>query len=193
MKQVIFHREIPLMQKNYSSYVNCFKVGGMMIMVMGLPGSGKTYFSRKLGEQLNAFYIGSDQVRRQISAMGKYKKEDKNKVYEMMQSRAKASLAEGKTVLLDATFYKNDLRLNFISLAEKLEIPFFLIWVEASEALTKKRISKKREDSEADFEVYKKIAAAFEAPSTPYLKLQSTQTNIDEMLGKAALYLSTKL
>lgn len=162
----------------------------MLIIVMGLPGSGKSYFAKNLCHRLHIQYIGSDQVRKEMEAMGKYNLEDKKRIYESMRSRAEASLKERNPVLLDATFFKNDLRIPFISLAENLKIPFFQILIEAPEEIIKERVSGQREDSEADFEVYKKLAKEFEPPTMPYLKLTSTQNNIESMLEAAGNYIS---
>jgi len=35
----------------------------MIIIVFGLPGSGKSYFASKLAERINARYINSDVIR----------------------------------------------------------------------------------------------------------------------------------
>ena len=156
---------------------------------MGLPGSGKTYFARHLSERLGILYLGSDQTRKEIAAMGKYSVRDKQNVYDEMRSRAEHHLASGESVILDATFYKEDLRLPFEMLAENKGIPLFKLWVEAPVEIIKERVSSKREDSEADFSVYEKLAADFEPPSMPYLKLISTQDNLYSMLTEAEQYL----
>lgn len=161
----------------------------MIVMVMGLPGSGKTYFARHLSERLGAPYLGSDQTRNEMNAMGKYSMQDKRKVYEEMLARVEQHLASGDPVILDATFYKDDLRLPFEILARSKGIPLVKMWVEAPVEVIKERVSSKREDSDADFSVYQKLAAAFEPPSTPYLKLVSAQDNLNSMLAEAMRYL----
>jgi len=161
----------------------------IIIMVMGLPGSGKTYFARHLSRRLGTPYLGSDQTRNEMNAMGKYSMQDRRNVYEEMLARVEQYLASGEPVILDATFYKEDLRLPFEILAKNKGIPLVKLWVEAPVEVIKERISSKREDSDADFSVYEKLAAAFESPSTPYLKLISTQDNLDTMLAEATQYI----
>lgn len=161
----------------------------MIIMVMGLPGSGKTYFARHLSERLGILYLGSDQTRKEITAMGKYSVRDKQNVYDEMRSRAEQHLQLGEPVILDATFYKEGLRLPFEILAKNKGIPLVKLWVEAPVEVIKERVSSQREDSDADFAVYEKLAADFEPPSAPYLKLISTQDNLYSMLTEAVQYL----
>src|SRR5690554_517320 len=161
----------------------------MLIMVMGLPGSGKSYFAKRLCKRINAHYIGSDQLRRESETIRRYEWEDKLSIYVSMRGRVETALKEGNAVVLDATFFKNELRAPFISLAENLKIPFFQINIIASEEVIKERISVPREDSDADYEVYKKLAKEFETPTLPYLELTSTQHNIEDMLNEALQYL----
>lgn len=161
----------------------------LIILVMGLPGSGKTYFARHLSERLGTRYLGSDQTRKEMNVMGKYSLQDRRGVYEEMLARVEEHLASGEPVILDATFYKEDLRLPFEILAKNEGIPLVKLWVEAPFDVIKKRVSAKREDSDADFSVYEKLAAGFEPPSTPYLKLISAQDNLDTMLAEAMQYL----
>lgn len=161
----------------------------MIIMVMGLPGSGKTYFARHLSERLGTPYVGSDQTRKEKHAMGKYSLKDRRNVYEEMLSRMEQHLTSGEPVILDATFYKEDLRLPFAILAKNKGIPLYKLWIEAPIEVIKERVSSRRDDSDADFAVYQKLSADFEPPSMPYLKMMSGQDNLDSMLVEAKQYL----
>jgi predicted kinase len=163
----------------------------MMVIVTGLPGSGKSYFARRLSKRLNLEYIGSDETRKDMEAMGKYGKEDKQQVYDRMEFLAEKSLRERRDLILDATFIKKNLRQQFIALALKRNSAYCMIWIEAAEELIKKRVSVKRDDSEADFQVYLKLSKEFESPKPPYLKLQSEQDNIDDLLIQAEKYIKT--
>ena len=156
---------------------------------MGLPGSGKSYFAKHLSSRLKCVHISSDDTRQKMAAMGKYSMKDKMAVYGQMASAAKTVLEQEGKVILDATFFKKTIRDPFVSLAMENNLPYVLIWIEAPMEVTKERLSKKREDSEADFEVYRKLAKEFEKPEPPYLKLVSRQDNIQQMVRKAENYL----
>jgi predicted kinase len=52
------------------------------------------------------------------------------------------------------------------------------------------RLKKTRTDSEADFDVYKKVKNEWEPFNPDHLILQSTDNNIEEMLHKATSYLN---
>jgi predicted kinase len=161
----------------------------MIILVAGLPGSGKSYFATRLASHLGAVYISSDKVRKSLDGMGKYTLKDKLSVYKGMADLAEASLTKGEKVVLDATFHLKNMRSLIYTLADKHSSDIYFIYIEAGEELIKKRVAKERPDSEADFEVYKKIKGEFEAIDVPHLNLLSTDSNITEMIQEAKHYI----
>ena len=94
---------------------------------------------------------------------------------------------QNKNIVLDATFYKDRIRKKVTSETSVDGIIFIEVWAE--ESLIKERLLKPREDSEADFEIYRKIKAEWENLSEPHLVLQSTNDNIKEMLQQTMDYL----
>lgn len=164
----------------------------MIILVAGLPGSGKSYFAHQLASKIGADYVNSDQVRKTMGALGKYTFKDKLEVYERMATLAESALKKGRPVIIDATFYLRSMRNIFIELAQRCESVTHLIVVHADEALIKQRLSMPREDSEADFAVYKQIKSEFEEFVFPHLELESTNSNIEIMLHRAVNYLESK-
>ena len=162
----------------------------MMIMIAGLPGSGKSYFAAKLAARFEAVYISSDQIRQAEQALGQYAYQDKLKIYREMVQLAATALKEKKVVIVDATFYQQAVRDLFFNLAKTLVVPAFFIEVFADEALIKERLMKPRQYSEADFKVYEKIKNDFEHITEPHLRLQSTNENIENMLNIAIQYIN---
>ncbi len=160
----------------------------MMIIVAGLPGSGKSFFAVRLADRLGALHVNSDKVRHEMEARGNYSLSDKFRVYEEMISQAESGIRENLPVVVDATFYLRSIRDMFYDLAGNWGIPVFLMEVKAEEPLIKERLQKEREDSEADFAVYKKVKKAFEPIGRPHLILQSTNTNIEKLLEEALQY-----
>jgi predicted kinase len=161
----------------------------MIIIVFGLPGSGKSYFANPLAEMMNAEYINSDQVRKEVICQKSYSEEEKLSVYEEMLARMTKAATRNKNVVLDATFYKHDIRKKFIEGINQNEKVLF-IQVIADESLIRQRLQTTRTDSEADFEVYKKVKQQWEPFDEPHLVLHSTNNNINRMLHKAAQYLN---
>lgn len=161
-----------------------------IILVTGLPGSGKSYFARRLAGRLGAEHINSDAVRKVMGAAGKYSFEDKLLVYTQMAKMAERCLNEHKRVVVDATFYHPAMRNMFLSLAERHAVDIYFIQITAKETLIEERLRKPREDSEADFQVYKSIRDQLQQMTNPHLKLESTNDNIESMLDEAIAYTS---
>lgn len=158
----------------------------MIVIVFGLPGSGKSYFAVRLAGLLHAEYIKSDSLRTMVTGKH-YSQQDKMLVYDAMLERMKA-LAKKRDVVIDATFYRQSLRERFKEVVQKNGSMHF-IEVIADEPLIKERLKTARSDSDADFEVYKKIKDEWEPLKDEHLIIQSTNDNIGEMLNKAKAYL----
>lgn len=164
----------------------------MIVIVAGLPGSGKSYFAEQLASRIGADYINSDLVRKTLGALGSYTLNDKLVIYNKMVKLAEESLKKQKAVIIDATFYLQSMRNMFAELARKQASVMHLIMVYADESLIKQRLSVPRKDSEADFEVYNQIKEQFEKLTFPHLELESTNDNIETMLHRAASYIDSK-
>ena len=160
----------------------------MIVIVFGLPGSGKSYFASRLAELIGAAYISSDRVRKVLFSTRTYSANEKLSVYNAMLKKMKQRIVNIENVVLDATFYRDNIREKFTEEAKGIG-PIFFIEVKAPASLIKERLQKRREDSEADFEVYTKIKMAWEPLMEDHLILQSRDYNIQDMLEKTADYL----
>lgn len=60
----------------------------MVVIVIGLPGSGKSFFASQLAQLINADYINSDQVRKTMMPPGHYSQQEKHSVYSQMLTQA---------------------------------------------------------------------------------------------------------
>jgi hypothetical protein len=161
----------------------------MIIVVLGLPGSGKSYFAEKLSDRLGAVYLNSDQIRDSLGARGKYTAEDKMSIYRAMAENTGQALDAGKRVVVDGTFYLHTMINLFMKLAKTHAAPIWFIRIEADESMIKSRLAKPRILSEADYNVYLKIKEQFEDLQVPYLTLQSEKDNVNRMLAQALDYI----
>ena len=163
----------------------------MIVIVFGLPGSGKSYFASRLAKMINADYINSDRVRKEMFKSRTYSEQEKAAVYNEMLEKMKEAVSQRRNLVLDATFHKNETRNIFIQgMKGKGKIFFIEVW--AGENIARERLKESRPYSEADFEVYKLIRQYWETLNEPHLMLESTNENIDKMLQKAAEYLQWK-
>lgn len=157
-----------------------------VIIVLGLPGSGKSYFAERLAKSLHVEYVNSDRLRKELFPKRMYSEEEKQKVYDAMIKKMKETVGQGKNLVLDATFHKKTIR-NAFSKKAKGQIHFIEVW--AAEEIIKERLKNNRPYSEANFEVYLLIKQEWEPLEHDHLRLESTNDNIDEMLQKAIKFL----
>jgi predicted kinase len=162
-----------------------------VIIVMGLPGCGKSYFAERLATALGAVYINSDRIRKTMISSRTYSLEEKLSVYNEMLNQMQLSVKENESVVLDGTFYKHSIRRMFIQKAKRAGGIIF-IEVRAAESLIQERLQHKRMDSEADFKVYHIIKSQWEPLGEKHLIVQSTKDNITDMLLTAIDYLQYK-
>ena len=66
----------------------------------------------------------------------------------------------------------------------------YFIEIKAGEETARKRLSKKRKHSEADFDVYKKINDKFESFNKDFLELWSDKEGMESMIKKAKDYIN---
>lgn len=138
----------------------------MLVLVIGLPGSGKSTVARALAKEIKAKILRTDEIRKTLIQSPNYGEREKEMVYDAMLSTAEQLLKNDENVILDATFYREELRSRAKNLAEKLKKKFFIIECRAHEEIIKRRMEKRKKSikrlSDADFEVYKKLKEKFE-------------------------------
>lgn len=156
-----------------------------LVMVVGLPGTGKSTFSRALAAALDARHLNSDVIRTELGLRGKYSPEEKAKVYGQLKERTEALLNAGSTTIVDATLYREDLRQPYIEIAHRLACPILWIELHTGEETIKERVSKQRLFSEADMAVYLKIKMLYEPLTAHHLSLETDVLSL-ETLVKAA-------
>ena len=162
---------------------------GTLIIVFGLPGTGKTYFADALARDLNATRLSSDVVRKMRTKEPDYSEESRDIIYEEMFEMALEYLKKGGTIILDATFYKGELRKRISRLASFIRSKPFYIEITADENVVAERVQKKREFSDADLSVYHKVRDTFEPLDQEHLVLDSGVLDITEMIHQAKTYI----
>ena len=161
------------------------------VVIFGLSGSGKSFLSRILHEELGYEWLRSDVIRKELMGLsperkaraefgkGIYTEEITRRVYEEMIRRAKKLISKGKKVVLDATFLR---RWQRDLVRENFDNPLF-IFASASEEEIRKRLSKREDVSDADFRIYLKQKEVFEPPDEIQYVIVNTERSREELLS----------
>lgn len=162
----------------------------MIVIVFGLPGSGKSYFAVPLAKRLGAGYLNTDQLRKEMFSQPTYSREEKRNVYKRLLDEMCTYALAGKSLVMDGTFYDPGIRGEFKAGATGLGIELKWIEICADERLIKKRVAQKRTFTDANFNVYLAIKRQYVPMKASHLCLISTGHNLEEMLLKAMSYLT---
>jgi len=131
------------------------------LVVSGLPGTGKSYFSNKLAERLPILVLESDALRKILFSSPSYTPHESSRLFKAIHALIKKLLGKGISVILDATNLSERYREHLYSIADHLGSNFILVRVEAPPELVRKRLNLRRDDggnkADADWETYQKM------------------------------------
>ena len=147
----------------------------MIVIVCGLPGTGKTTFTKKLAPLINAVALSTDKIRKELIASPTYKKEERKLIYDVMILLAKYLNDSGKNCILDATFNKENSRMEVKKILEIPDKEFFMIERTCPENIIISRIKELKNDySNANTEVYQKMKKIYEQVKGKHITIDTT-------------------
>ena len=128
------------------------------ILIMGLPGAGKTYLAERLAPLLGATWLNADKVRKDANDWD-FSPEGRLRQANRMKSLADKALNEGKNVIADFVCPTNKARNEFA--------PDYSVWMDT--------IEKGR---------YEDTNAMFQPPSKCDYHITEWSSNFEEQLSK---------
>jgi hypothetical protein len=151
-----------------------------LMATCGLMGTGKTTIGEALAQSTGGELLRSDVLRKEIAGLspdtkqpveygqGIYGSHFSDQTYALLQERALAVLAKGRTVIADASFARRRQRENFRQAAEGSGVPFLLLHVtcdqETALARLDLRLSRGKDASDGRRELYDRQKREFESP-----------------------------
>jgi predicted kinase len=164
----------------------------LLILIAGLPATGKTTLGEALAKTLGAVNLDSDKTRVALDFCGQYTAGVKNHVYEVMLATAEESLSEGRSVVVDATFVLEAWRQAFEAMAQGVGALVRWIYLTAAEDEIRRRMTLTRKYSEADFSVYLRLHSSEDVFNRPCLVLTTTEdTSAEGLLQQVLDYLAS--
>ncbi|MGD1836832.1 MAG: AAA family ATPase [Nitrososphaeraceae archaeon] len=158
----------------------------MIIIICGLPGSGKTFLANKLLSYFDTFTIlSTDKIRKELFQVPSYNRFERSIVYDVMILIAKYLHSTGISCILDGTFNRNKSR-NEVK--EKLGLKqnqIYIIECTCPENIIMSRLLCRNKDdlSDADISVYWKMKKIYEPVETNHTSIDTSKP-IDLNLGK---------
>jgi predicted kinase len=152
-----------------------------LILVSGLPGTGKSFFCHKLAERLSFPILASDTLRKILFPSPQHKESENKRLFSACHSLIEELLRKGIPVIFDATNLLEHHREYLYRAAERAGAKLILVWVEAptevvrQRLLTREKAAMPQYDSEAGWEVYNKMKPRRERISRNHLVVDTSQ------------------
>jgi predicted kinase len=151
----------------------------VFIALSGLPGTGKSYFSRKLAERLPLVILESDTLRKTLFPQPSYRWWESARLFRTIHFLIERLLCQGISVVLDATNLSERYRKELYHIANKTGVKFVLVKLVAAPEVVRKRLEKRKTDSvshsDADWEVYRAMEPRAETIRHSHYVVNSTR------------------
>lgn len=169
--------------------------GGSLLMMVGLPGTGKSSVVEGLLTLLPCTVISTDNIRLQMRRQPTYTAAEMMLVYEVCYSIIEARLKRDQRVVFDASNYLAARREHLAKIAQRSGAPVAVCYVQASQNAIHdrllQRVSGNRREgdlSDADWSVYNWMVEAQEPVVGEHLILDTTSTPPHELAKTLCAY-----
>lgn len=159
----------------------------VLIMMSGLPGSGKSHLSQRLAQQLSAVVIESDHVRKALFPEPTYSAQESTIVHRTCQRTMRRLLSKGVRVIFDATNLVEFQREVLYSLAERSGAALLIVRTVAPEQVIRERLEQRKDStqsaSDADWRIYRRMSEREQRIDRTHLCID-TSHDIDDAVRK---------
>lgn len=138
------------------------------VVVSGLPGTGKSFFCRKLAEKLPFCVLESDAMRRTLFPSPDYSAEESARLFVACHSLIEWLLKKGMPIIFDATNLSERNREHLYKISGRAGARLILVRIEAPSAIAYQRLQARKErtdpedKSDADWQVYRRMKPRLE-------------------------------
>ena len=134
------------------------------VVVSGLPGTGKSYFCRRLAERIPVIILESDVMRKTLFPSPTYSMTESARLFQAIHHLIEHLLKKGIPLVLDATNLSERNRERLYHIAYQLDARLVMVRVEAPFEVVQERLRNRadgtgseEDQSEADWAVFQKM------------------------------------
>jgi predicted kinase len=111
-----------------------------LIVISGLPGTGKSFFCRKLAERLDYLVLSSDSLRQTLFPQPEYDDNENRRLFPACHALIEELLKRGIPIIFDATNLLERHREPLYHVCEKARAKLILVSIEAPPELVEQRL-----------------------------------------------------
>jgi len=151
-----------------------------LVLLTGLPGTGKSYLAAQVVAQRAVAIVRSDQVRKILFPRPTYSGEESGTVFLTCYELLRHLLAGGWPVLFDATNLSARSRQRAAEIAKALGAPLLVVQTVAPPQVVRERLAARqagalpRFSSDASWEIYERMLPTAEPVQRPYLAVDTS-------------------
>ena len=148
-----------------------------LVILYGLPGSGKSWFADLVARRTPAVILNSDRLRSAIIAHPRYDGDENKRLFTAMFRRTAELLAQGQTVIFDSTALRYWARIPLESIADERGLTPVRVHLDPPESVMLSRLDARQEAPDSQDaaktwpEVYYWMKPGWEAIVESHLKL----------------------
>lgn len=166
----------------------------VLILMTGLPGTGKSHVSRMIQQALPAVIVQSDFVRKLLFPRPRYTAEESDTVYRTCHEVVARLLKKGLRVILDATNLIEHKREIVYQIADRAEAKLIIVRTVAPKPVVLQRLDQRKQGfglddlSDADAAVYERMQREDEPIRRNYIKVDTSrdpQPIVDKIVREA--------
>ena len=146
-----------------------------LVILCGLPGTGKSYFARELARRAPFVWLNSDRTRKLLVDRPSYSRREHRRVFSAMHVLTRGYLRDGYSVVFDATNLNENVRRPLYESADAVGVEPLIIRFTADRELVRRRLNDRSEgvgeasQSDATWDVYSRMAVADQPVPRPHL------------------------
>jgi hypothetical protein len=151
-----------------------------LVVVSGLPGSGKSYFCRRLASRHPIARLESDALRQALFGQPTHSPEESRRLFAACHYVLDRLLGAGISALLDATNLREVHRRQLYAIADRHGVKLVLVSLRAPAAVVEERLAARarRADpadlSDAGAEVYQRMRSLDEPIGRPHIVVDTS-------------------
>ena len=135
-----------------------------LVMLSGLPGTGKSHFAKSLTSRVPMVVLESDRLRKIMVSKPRYSPEEHGRLFSACHLLIEEFLCQGRRVLFDATNLTENFRQPLYDITERTSSQLIVVRFTAPQGVVRKRLESRLagtnpgDNSEAGWTVYCKMA-----------------------------------
>ena len=122
----------------------------LVLIMIGAPGSGKSFFARQFAETFNAPIVSYDHIRSTLFDKPEYNGEQEGYVYNLAYQQLSELLKTEKTIIVDGGHNVRTDRTALIKRAHQAGYDTLTVWVQTDEATSRVRATRRSNRRQGD-------------------------------------------